>query len=389
MVSVVRKAGRDVKRYALLLRRSLATSRHKAAINTKLNWKEFWQGRTRLWSYPRHIQVGTNLTCNLQCIFCRRQHPEERKRLEAIPSGEKEMSLPVISKLLHIAPYAEIVNITPYGDPLVFTRLHDFLKKYQQLGCRNLALTTNGALLDDAKAELIVRTGVHIVFLSIDSCDPATYRQLRKGAELERVIEGIDRINAWKERLHSPTPRLFLAATLMRRNIEELPSMIDFCRKKQFEEISVQMMEVEVPEMEPESLQHFRNLTKSMLTLAQNKAQAAGVRYNLHLALRNLMAERENTAPTAPGNDETGGKQVALTELCHYPWYFIYLDTNGDVRPCCYASVCWGNLEEQEFEEVWNGAAALSMRRSFLDNVVPAACRDKHCRVDKIIRDKE
>lgn len=367
-----------------------ATTPNRAKRNSRLNWREFWQERTRLLSFPRHIQVGTNLTCNIRCIFCRRQHPDEQKRLSAIPPEQMEMSEHLVNKVLELAPYAEVVNLTPYGEPLLFSGLPDFLRRYSKLGCTNLALTTNGFNIDDKMAELLVRSGLNTLFFSIDSCNPETYRQLRAGAELEVVEQGIERINAWKQKLNSPLPHLRLAATFMRRNIEELPDMIDFCERHKFEEISVQMMEVEVPEMEPESLAHFRKLTKSMVSMARVKSKAKGIQFTVHLAIRNLLATLTSTSPQDTTSSEPCiDPSIRLTDLCHYPWYFIYVDTNGDVRPCCYASVCWGNLENQSFKEIWNSPDALKMRRLFLENCVPIPCQNKHCLVDKIIPNKE
>ncbi|MCD6384936.1 radical SAM protein [Candidatus Sumerlaeota bacterium] len=390
MVSPIRKAGREAIRRWLYLRMVTARASGRAYRNSRLNWREFWQGRTRLLSYPRHIQVGTNLTCNLRCIFCRRQHPEEAKRLSAIPAEELEMSEGLINKVLQIAPYAEVVNLTPYGEPLLFSGLPEFLRRYSKLECNNLALTTNGFIIDEKMAELLVRSGLNTIFFSIDSCNPETYRQLRVGAELAVVEQGIQRINAWKQKLNTPLPHLRLAATFMRRNIEELPNMIDFCERHKIEEISVQMMEVEVPEMEPESLAHYRKLTKSMLSMARIKAKAKGIQFTVHLAIRNLLSETPSHPETAGITSEPCGDEYPrLTELCHYPWYFIYVDTNGDVRPCCYASVCWGNLEHQSFREIWNSPGALKMRQLFLENRVPIACQNKHCLVDRIIADKE
>jgi MoaA/NifB/PqqE/SkfB family radical SAM enzyme len=72
----------------------------------------------------------------------------------------------------------------------------------------------------------------------------------------------------------------------------------------------------------------------------------------------------------------------SLVEKCHYPWYNLLIDTDGDARPCCWADASWGNLNELAFEEIWNGAKAIGMRKSFLANKVPLSCQKKHCRVD-------
>ncbi|MBI3736248.1 SPASM domain-containing protein [Candidatus Sumerlaeota bacterium] len=75
-------------------------------------------------------------------------------------------------------------------------------------------------------------------------------------------------------------------------------------------------------------------------------------------------------------------RNKTLVEKCHYPWYFMLIDTDGDVRPCCWAGTSWGNLNQLSFDEVWNGEGARTMRQKFLNNDIPQSCRGKHCRVD-------
>jgi MoaA/NifB/PqqE/SkfB family radical SAM enzyme len=383
MNPLVQKPGRWAKRFALRALRGIAPLGRKKLYNARLNWREFWHGRVSLHSFPLHIQVGTNLTCNLRCIFCRRQAPQERARLAALPPEQREMSPRLIDELFRLIPYAEIVNLTPYGEPLLFSRLPDLLARYKQLGTSNLALTTNGLLLNEEMARLIVSSGVFILFLSIDSCDPEVYAGMRVGSDLGKVEEGIERVNRWKAQLQSEFPRLILASTFMRRNIEQLPGMVDFAARHNIEEISVQLMEMETPEIVSESLEPYRDLARQMLLHAEDKARTKKVRLNLHLALRNLLG----AGGSRRFDPEPQQAQCArLIDLCRFPWYFIYIDTNGDVRPCCYASICWGNLARQDFQSIWNGTAALAMRRAFLDNILPEYCRGKHCRIDSAHR---
>ena len=60
MYPTIRETGRWIKRTGLRLAR--AASRDKARYNTLLNQREIWHERTRLDSFPREIQIGTNWT---------------------------------------------------------------------------------------------------------------------------------------------------------------------------------------------------------------------------------------------------------------------------------------------------------------------------------------
>jgi len=140
-----------------------------------------------------------------------------------------------------------------------------------------------------------------------------------------------------------------------------------------------------------------------MVREALRRGRETGQATRIHLALRNLLTAAaegrggggggagEDPAldldpPEAiAGSDPLDGlstRSLTLIEKCHYPWYFLIVDTDGDVRPCCWASISWGNLNREDFTSIWNGPAAQSMRRDFLRNHIPPCCRGKHCRVD-------
>ena len=40
---------------------------------------------------------------------------------------------------------------------------------------------------------------------------------------------------------------------------------------------------------------------------------------------------------------------------CRYPWETVQVLTDGSVRPCCWCNNSAGNLNDNTFEEIWNG----------------------------------
>lgn len=142
-----------------------------------------------------------------------------------------------------------------------------------------------------------------------------------------------------------------------------------------------------------------------MLLKTLHKAQDRPIGVRVNIAFRNLLTHvlslpewNQVTAYTEDGHSPEAGVAEAefvpaelgelstrgrhLTEKCHYPWYFLLIDTDGDSRPCCWAGSRYGNLNEQTLEGIWNGPANVQMRQDFLNNHIPKGCQDKHCRVD-------
>ncbi|MCX7046124.1 MAG: radical SAM protein [Candidatus Sumerlaeota bacterium] len=411
---MIRNAGRWLKRASLRALRACATD--KARYNTLLNQHEIWHERTRLDSSPRWIQVGTNWTCNLRCCFCRRQNPSTDLAGAASPrnaqtntqtgtsAGDPENSRviprPVMERLLEILPFAEVFSLTPLGEPLMYPDLEWFLERYQAVRARNLQMTTNGVLINEQWARRLVEAGTRRLFVSMESADPNLYSQMRVGARLEQVSRGLDLMNEWKDRLGAQSPEIIMAATFLRRNIEGLPELVRYARDHRMARVSVQLMEAEVPGLEPETLEHHLPVTMRALKEARRLAAELGVTLEIHEALQRLLAAHRETPEVAAWLDEAAQTKDAaghadrartaaeawrprsVIERCIQPWASLMVDTDGDCRPCCWAGISIGNLAVQPFDAVWNSRAAQSLRRAFLADIIPAGCRDKHCRIE-------
>ena len=63
-----------------------------------------------------------------------------------------------------------------------------------------------------------------------------------------------------------------------------------------------------------------------------------------------------------------------IVHACSRPWTGLYVENDGYVRVCCFDSPPIGNLDEQSFDEIWNGPHVQRMRQSFLDGKPPEAC---------------
>jgi cyclic pyranopterin phosphate synthase len=78
------------------------------------------------------------------------------------------------------------------GEPLARRGLETLIAALAQLpGVREISLTTNGTLLAD-RAAALRQAGLSRVNVSLDSLDPARFRELTRGGRLEETLAGID-----------------------------------------------------------------------------------------------------------------------------------------------------------------------------------------------------
>lgn len=393
MASMIREAVRAVKRARLEANVRHATGDDIKRANALLNWREFWHKRTTLKSRPRLMQIGTNWTCNLKCNFCRLTLDSTQAILKAKPPRELEISPKVFDAVMELMPYPEIITLTPLGEPMLYSKFGKILERHAQLGSRNLAMTSNANLITDDRARMLVEGGMSHMFVSVDSSDPDIYAGMRVRGDLAKVEAALESINKWKDKLNSKHPTMTLASTFMERNVRTMPDLVDFAARHRFTNYSVQLMETENKELEGEFLGHHIDLAKDMVLETLKRAEEKGVEVRVHLAFRNLLTsklslpekKRIDKAVEGAGGDEIQNMStqgMSLLDKCHYPWYFMLVDTDGDCRPCCWASVSFGNLNDLSWEEIWNGPTSVKMRQDFLDNRIPKSCQGKHCRVD-------
>jgi MoaA/NifB/PqqE/SkfB family radical SAM enzyme len=410
MPSLLRQVVRSYKRQRLEARLQRATGEEVKRANADLNWREFWHHQTRLRSFPRIMQVGTNWTCNLKCNFCRLTLDSTQQVLKALPREDLEISPRVLEEVIRLMPYPELITLTPLGEPMLYSKFGLLLEKHASYGSRNLSMTSNANLINDNRARMLVEGGMSHIFVSVDSSDPDIYAQMRVHGKLDKVEEALERINYWKDKLQSATPRLTLASTFMERNVRQMPDLLDFARRHRFQAYSIQLMETENKDLAGEFLGNHLRLAKDMLLETLRRAADSPVDVRVNIAFRNLLTAylspeewRALTAVTEGGSGEVTNEAAAyksmetsrtksfgqistkgrtLIEKCHYPWYFLLVDTDGDCRPCCWTGVSYGNLNKVDFDQIWNGDRATGMRRDFLNNHIPKGCQNKYCRVD-------
>jgi radical SAM protein with 4Fe4S-binding SPASM domain len=207
----------------------------------------------------------------------------------------------------------------------------------------------------------------------LDSLNKKVLEALRVNAKLERAIGAIDLLNDEKIRTGRETPRINLTPTFFRQNIRELPLFIDFALDRNIHVVQASPGQVYRPSWVPESLLHFPELTRRMAIQTEKKADQLGVTFINKLRmvyvnrgnklLRFLRGKETLDFPTDPSS-------------CLKPWTSIFIEPDGEVRPCCYLSPVLGSIYEKDFPEIWNGNAARKLRSDMVSQDLPRQCRD-------------
>ena len=311
----------------------------------------------------RCAKIKITARCNLRCTFCnywRMREPDELSTAE-------------YCRVLDELAAAGCVKVHFSGGEATLRKdVFELLAHATRLGMK-ANITTNGTLLDEERARMLVEAGTHSVSLSLDGPDARTHDALRgvPGA-FDRTVRGIRRLAKARDRAKSRM-KLRLNTVLTRHNYRELPEVIDLASELGM--VEVHPMPVDERGDEPQNRLTKKDIDRFNTYVAPLAADArarAGYSLAEHLVYPFGRTEAD------VGYSEKGKYARGYFEqrVCYVPWLHIFIAWNGDVFLCCLArgkTEPLGNVRHSSVAEVYNGPAYRNIRRQFLTEM-PRVC---------------
>lgn len=167
-----------------------------------------------------YLRISVTDRCNLRCQYCMPPEGIQWIPHESILSFEEILRLMRISTQFGFRRF----RITG-GEPLVRKGILEFLKEAAQIsGVEDLMLTTNGILLPEMAFDL-KKTGVKRVNISLDTLDAERFREITRGGDVRKVIQGVFRsLEAGLE------PVKINVVVVRSSNFQELPQFLELAR---------------------------------------------------------------------------------------------------------------------------------------------------------------
>ncbi len=305
---------------------------------SKLTFRKLWNAArvygsfqlTRLtgkpiqWGMPISVSFEPTTSCNLRCPEC--------------PSGLRAFTRP--TGMLNNDFFSRTINDLhkdllylifyfqgePYLNP-------DFLKMVQFAHQKGIytATSTNAHYLTDEKARETVESGLDRLIISIDGTTQDVYEQYRVGGQLNKVLEGTQRIVYWKKKLKSRTPFIFFQFLVVKPNEHQLDDIRKIGKEIGVDQVRFKTAQVYDYENDP------HQLIPTIDKYSRYKQDAAGKR-QVKSGLRNQ---------------------------CWKLWHANVITWDGLVVPCCFdkdATHRLGNLQTQSFREIWKSEAYRDFR---------------------------
>src|SRR2546426_7435623 len=164
------------------------------------------------------LRISVTKRCNFGCIYC---HDEGLGPvLKPRAPHDEELTVDEVERVVKVAREFGIRSIKfTGGEPLVRADMEEIVARtVRQIP--DVSMTTNGSMLA-RRADGLRGAGLKRVNVSIDSLDPAAFRDIRKG-ELAPVLRGI------QEALRVGLKPVKLNMVVFKQTLPHIPRMIEY-----------------------------------------------------------------------------------------------------------------------------------------------------------------
>ena len=276
---------------------------------------------------PHLVDWAITSKCNLNCRHCR-----------GFPQGDlsTERATKLIAEIAELKPGWVIVE---GGEPLLRPDIFELLGLMRQKQL-DVHLITNGMLTSPEILTTLKQLGVKVM-VSIDGATKATYEATRNGADFERVIQTAGEYA--REGLLEA-----INITLLKTNYREIPGLFKLAA-------SIGVKKVTIIGLKP--CQDFlgKLLTSEeygeAVKLACQAAQETGVEFFFDEPFFWPTVKEWGLLAHLPA--EETGILVSSTSACIFGEY-LFVETNGGVKPCSFSPITVGNVNEKPLGEIWN-----------------------------------
>lgn len=322
--------------------------------------------RTMINNPPDFFYIGLISDCNLSCTMCPKHSP---RSLSTVKKGimKKPLVDKIISELVNFSPSVKLIGLQDYGEPFLHKEIFAIVNHLGVLFPEaDIHVSTNGTLLNHAVIDKILASGITSINISLDASTEKTYREIRKNADFSKVCSNIRNLVQKRNMLQKEKLIISTNFVIMQSNLDEMIGYLSLCKS----------LGVDVP-----CLVHPFGIFES---------DREEVVFSLHENESGLGEKFLKIKKEFDGSDPLDKKIYSVPDII--PNYFLtecsffgkrsmYIDSRGDVYPCCViaakgqehssAVIPLGNVTNQTLSEIWQSPDYISFRENFYRGIHP------------------
>jgi len=310
---------------------------------------------------PLFVKFKVFYGCNLKCEMCNhwretREPPLSFERLIEIQSELAGLG----TKKIHLSG----------GEPMLRPQIPELVEHASSLGIK-VTLTTNGTLIDKAKAKRLVESGLRGVNISIDSPNRRMHEKIRGVNGAFKATTNA--VKLFKRYRHKGKIAIRINTVISRTNYRTLETLPDLACELGADGINLIPVDDHCGEVLSMRKRDIAFFNAQIAPKIADRATTLG-----------LIVSGEDAFPFGQTETEVrfgraGRYAFGYYERhpCYAPWSHSLIDFNGNVYVCCMTRERispLGNIRRQSFKEIWEGAAYRRIRLNMHPPAL-AACR--------------
>jgi radical SAM protein with 4Fe4S-binding SPASM domain len=320
---------------------------------------------------PSYVQIEPVGQCNLRCKMCPINYRDDKP----LTGKSKMMDFDLYCRIIDQLPDLKTLHLQGLGEPMLHPRFFDMVSYAVKKGAR-VTTNTNLTLLNPARAEQCIESGLDTLHFSIDGTNAQTYENIRLNARFDKVIANLQTLTDTRQRLGSLLPHLHMVMVIMRQNLAELPDLVHLAAKFGAEEVFAQQLSHDFGD--PAFHKKFQPLNAYVKEQSLLYEDPAVIEKYFGEA-KTLAKEYGVTLRLPKPRPQPYGPDMSGRDRCDWPWTSAYISFQGYAMPCCMAStpevISLGLINSDNFEQIWNGEPYNEFREQLASNKPPEICR--------------
>jgi MoaA/NifB/PqqE/SkfB family radical SAM enzyme len=307
---------------------------------------------------PYSVHLDLTNRCNNDCISCWSYSPlvghstmDKETKKKQLP---KDLVLRLIADLASMG--TREIYFTGGGEPFMHPDALEIMEYVKKKGMR-CDMSTNFTLIDNKKAEKMVKTGIDHINCSVWAGTPEAYVEThpsRDAKTFNRITEMLNLFSRLKKRAGKSRPKITLYNVLSTKNYGDFNSMVELAFKTKADAINFTPTDI-VPGYTDSLMlsDSQRNELKKDVLCIWDKIRGWEMKYKHKVEFRDyeIFMSRISSKETESGIYD---RQIIGKIPCYAGFSFLRVIANGEVNSCLKSGrIPIGNIYGDSIKKLW------------------------------------